>query len=403
METRIIEQFRNRISRNLNENIIPFWMTHAIDRQNGGFYGRITNDLRIEKNAPRGLILIGRILWTFSALYRYDKNESYLTVAQRAYQYLTDKFIDRKYGGAFWMITPQGEPTEDLKKIYGQAFAIYAFSEYYAATGEKAALEEALDIFHLIETYCHDSANLGYLEAANRDWSPTENLQLSAVDLNEKKSMNSHLHLLEALANLLRVSRDDLVRSRLREMIECHLDFIINPATNHLSLFFDEFWNRKSEVISFGHDIEASWLLCEAAEVLGEKATISKVQQTTLKMVAAVAAEGFTEKGALIMEKDAAGNLLRTGFDWWPQAEAVVGLLNAYEIGGNFDYIQRALRTWDFIEKYFVDNQYGEWFYEVSGEGVPNPNKYKVSEWKCPYHNVRTCLEVLRRTAKLII
>lgn len=402
METKIIEQFRNRISRNMYENIIPFWMTHTVDRQNGGFYGQITNDLRIEKNAPRGLILIGRILWTFSALYRYDKNEGYLTIAQRAYQYLSDKFIDRKYGGAFWKVSVQGQPVEDLKKIYGQAFAIYAFSEYYATTGEKAALEEALDIFNLIEKFCHDVINRGYLEAANRDWTATENMQLSEVDLNEKKSMNSHLHLLEALTNLLRVSHADLVRSRLREIIECHLDFIINPATNHLSLFFDEHWNRKSEVISFGHDIETSWLLYEAAEVLGDQALMNKVKPTVLKMIEAIVAEGFTEEGALIMEKDADGNLLHNRFDWWPQAEAVVGLLNAYELSGNYDYVRRALKTWDFIEKYFVDNQYGEWFYEVSGEGVPNPNKYKVSEWKCPYHNVRTCLEVLKRTAKLI-
>lgn len=323
-------------------------------------------------------------------------------MAQRAYHYLIDKFIDRKYGGVYWMVTPQGEPVEDLKKIYGQAFAIYALSEYYMDVGDKAALNEALKIFYLVEKYCHDHVNLGYFEAANRDWSPTENLQLSEVDMNEKKSMNSHLHLLEAFANLLKAYENDLVRRRLRELIGCHLDFIINPVTNHLSLFFDEFWNRKSEVISFGHDIETSWLLYEAAEILGDPEITTSVRQTILKMIAAIMTEGFNRQGALYMEKDATGNLLSTRFDWWPQAEAVVGLLNAYELGGDEKYFTQALRVWDYIEKYFVDRQYGEWYYEVSAEGVPNPNRYKVSEWKCPYHNVRTCLEVLKRTAKFI-
>jgi mannobiose 2-epimerase len=402
METGIIERFRNRVSRNLYENIIPFWTTHAVDRQYGGFYGRITNDLRIEKDAPRGLILIGRILWTFSALYRFEARKDYLAMAQRAYQYLIEKFIDRQYGGAFWMVSAQGEPTEYLKKIYGQAFTIYALSEYFAATNEKSALEEALNIFNLLERYCHDPIHNGYFEAANRNWSPTENMQLSAVDLNEKKSMNSHLHLTEAFTSLLRVCDDGLVRRRLEELIECHFNYIINPDTYHLELFFDECWNRKSDVISFGHDIEASWLLCEAADVLGNRMLIDRTRQTALKMVGAVVAEGFSALGGLNMEKDSAGNLLQTHFDWWPQAEAVVGLINAYELSGKAEYFEKALQVWNFIEKYFVDTQYGEWFYEISATGVPNPNRYKASEWKCPYHNTRTCLEVLKRTAGLL-
>ncbi|MFA7711523.1 MAG: AGE family epimerase/isomerase [Candidatus Neomarinimicrobiota bacterium] len=402
MKIETITRFRDRISRNLYENIIPFWMTHAVDHQNGGFYGRITNDLHIDANAPRGLILTGRILWTFSALYRFSPREEYLKMAQRAYHYLIDKFIDREYGGAYWMIDPQGKAVEDRKKIYGQAFVIYALSEYYTICSDKFVLEEAFNIFHLIEKFCHDSINIGYFEAANRDWSLSDNMQLSIVDMNEKKSMNSHLHLLEAFANLLRISNDGLVRNRLREIIKCHLEFIFNPAIDHLSLFFDEFWNRKSDVISFGHDVEASWLLCEAGEVIGEQEILLKVQQTALKLVAAVVAEGFTAQNALYTEKVETGQLHSASFDWWPQAEAVVGLLNAYEIGGDEKYFKKALGVWDFIEKYFVDYQYGEWFYEVSESGIPNPNRFKVSEWKCPYHNVRTCLEVLKRTEKII-
>ncbi|HPC36360.1 MAG TPA: AGE family epimerase/isomerase [Candidatus Marinimicrobia bacterium] len=402
MDIDAIEKWRKQVTRNLYENIIPFWMTYSIDRRNGGFYGRISNDLQVDQTAPRSVVLIARILWTFAALFRFDKDTRHLEIAHRAFNYLTRYFSDGKYGGVYWLVAPGGEVLEYKKKIYGQAFAIYGLSEYYAASGEKSALEMANQIFQLIEKYCHDAINGGYYEATNRDWSETQDLRLSAVDLNEKKSMNSHLHLLEALTNLQRVNSDSLVRARLQELVECHLKYILNPVSNHLYLFFDEKWNPRLDAISFGHDIEASWLISEAADVLGDDKIQSQVKSATNKMVAAVVAEGLNQYNALPVDKDLTDNLDSNRFEWWQQAEAVVGLINAYQISGDSSYLDRACRLWDFIDKYFVDWQYGEWYYEVSAEGIPNPDKPKVSEWKCCYHNTRACLEVLKRTAQLI-
>ena len=402
MKNDAIANWRQQVSRNLYENIIPFWMTYSIDRRNGGFYGRITNDLQVDKTAPLSVVLIARILWTFSALFRFDKDTRHLEMAHRAYNYLTKYFSDSKYGGVYWLVAPGGEVLEDKKKIYGQAFAIYGLSEYYASSGEKAALEMAHQIFQLIEKYCHDAINGGYYEATNRDWSETQDLRLSAVDLNEKKSMNSHLHLLEALTNLLRVSSDSLVRARLQELVECHLRYILNPVNNHLYLFFDEKWNPRLNGVSFGHDIEASWLITESAEVLGDDKIQARVKSAVHKIVAAVIAEGFNQHNALPVANDMAGSLSANNFEWWQQAEALVGLINAYQLYGDSSYLDRACRLWDFIDKYFVDWQRGEWYYEISAEGIPNPAKPKVSEWKCCYHNTRACLEVLKRTAQLI-
>ncbi|MCK9484267.1 MAG: AGE family epimerase/isomerase [Candidatus Marinimicrobia bacterium] len=398
MEIKSVGKFRIAVKQNLYENIIPFWLNYAIDQEQGGFHGRITNDLRPEPGAPRCVILITRILWAFSALYQFDPDERFINIARRVYNYLTAKFLDKKYGGVYWMISSKGEAIDVMKKVYGQAFAVYALSEYYAATGEDAALNSAIQIFRLIEKHNHDDIYQGYLEVCNRDWSPSDNMQLSAVDMNEKKSMNSHLHLLEAYTNLYRQTKDDEVGDRLRELIDCHLKHIIDPHTFHLRLFFDERWITKSEIVSFGHDIEASWLLLEAAEVLGDQQILMHVRAIAQKMVAAVSAEGFNERGVLYMERDERGDLLTDRFDWWPQAEAVVGFLNAYQLSGRDLYLDQALRGWNFIEKYFIDREYGEWFYEVSAEGIPNPNRYKASEWKCPYHNIRACLEIIKRT-----
>jgi len=399
MKINTVEKWRIQVKRNLYENIIPFWLDHAIDNEQGGFHGRITNDLKVEPGAPRCVILMTRILWAFSALYQFDPDKRFLNIASRAYDYLMARFLDKKYGGVYWMISAKGVAIDVMKKVYGQAFAIYALSEYYAATAEKAALNTALQIFRLIEKHNHDDVYLGYLEASNRDWSPSDNMQLSTVDMNEKKSMNSHLHLMEAYTNLYRQTKDNKVGNRLRELIDCHLKHIIDPRTFHLRLFFDERWVTKSEVVSFGHDIEASWLLAEAAEVFGDPQIISRIKKITSKMVTAVSIEGFDDRGVLYMERDSKGDLLTDRFDWWPQAEAVVGFLNAYQCTGKDSYLEQAWRGWNFIEKYFIDHEYGEWFYEISAQGIPNPSRYKASEWKCPYHNIRACLEIMKRTA----
>jgi len=401
MQIKSIEKFKTAVTQVLDENIIPFWLTYSRDAENGGFFGRISNDLKVDPTAPRGLILYTRILWAFSALYKFKPEVQYLELARRAYDYLANAFWDKKFGGFYWMVDYQGKVIDDLKKIYGQAFAIYALCEYYAAGGDRSALDLAINIFELIEKHNHDNQFGGYFESSYRDWKIADNVALSEVDLAEKKSMNTHLHLMEAYTSLAHEWRNEQVQNRLKELIDCHLNFILNPDSYHLQLFFDERWIPKSEVISFGHDIEASWLLTEAAEILGNSQLISKVANICLKMVNATLIEGISEQGGLFMEMDGEGKIIPRDFDWWPQVEAIIACLNVYQQLKKESYLNHALRFWNFLDEYFIDHQNSEWFYSVSADRVPNPQRLKVCEWKGPYHNIRGCIEILKRLATM--
>jgi mannobiose 2-epimerase len=401
MQIKSTQELKEVVTHTLNENIIPFWLTYSRDAENGGFFGRISNDLKVDPTAPRGLILYARILWAFSALYKFRPEAQYLELAQRAYNYLVSAFLDKEYGGFYWMVDYQGKVIDDLKKIYGQAFAIYALCEYYTASSDRSALKLAIDVFKLIEKHNHDNQFGGYFESSYRDWKIADNVALSEVDLAEKKSMNTHLHLMEAYTSLSREWRNEQVQNRLKELIECHLDHILNPTSYHLQLFFDERWTAKSAVISFGHDIEASWLLTEAAEMLDNSQLISKLANICLQMVNATLAAGISEQGGLFMEMDGDGKIIPRNIDWWPQVEAIIACLNFYQQLKNEFYLNHALRFWNFLDKYFIDHQNGEWFYSVSPEGVPDSQRLKVCEWKGPYHNIRGCIEILKRLEKI--
>jgi len=396
MESRDIKNFRERVRKELFGNIVPFWIIHTMDKEFGGFFGRISNDLKVEKEAQKSLILIARIVWTFSALFRFEQKPEYLRMAKHGYDFLIDKFLDNKYGGTYWLVDYEGSVLVALKKIYGQAFSIYAFVEYYSATREQDALDNAIQIYELIEKNNYDKENQGYMEAANRDWSTTEEMRLSEVDMNEVKSMNTHLHLMEAYTSLYRVWKDEGLKAKLEELINVFINHIIDPETLHLKLFFDEVWNVKSKSVSFGHDIEAGWLLCEAVDVLENSVLKEKVHSLILKMADVTLKEGFSEQTAIYTEMDGDGSLDKN-IQWWPQSEAVVGLLNAFDVSGHELYLFQAEKAWKFIESNFVDKKFGEWFYEVDNNNSPVKELNKVSEWKGPYHNSRACIEILKR------
>jgi cellobiose epimerase len=385
------------VRRELLENILPFWRRHAVDREQGGFVAELSNDLRPNPAAGKGLILNARLLWTFSAAFRYTHLDEDRTLARRAYEYLTTRFFDLKHGGYFWELDQEGNVRDDKKRIYGQAFCIYALAEYYRAFNDPAALRHTCELFEGIECRAHDNQYGGYFETLARDWLPCEDMRLSDKDMNEKKSMNNHLHVLEAYTNLHRVEPDGRVADRLRELIDLFRRRIINAEQTHFQHFFDDQWTPKSAGYTFGHDIEGTWLLCEAAEVLGDDILREKIKSLAIRIAQAVLDEGIDADGGLLYEAKN-GKIVNFDKEWWPQAEAVVGFYNAWQLSGDARFRQAAARCWEFIQHRIVDHQYGEWFWRVSREGLPDDSQPKVSIWKCPYHNARCCLEIINRT-----
>jgi len=386
--------------RELREGILPFWAERTVDREQGGFYGLITNDLKVDTEAPKGSVLNARILWAFSAAFRAWPDPLYREMADRAYAYLLEHFWDEEHSGLVWMVDHRGASLNDRKQTYGQAFGIYAFSEYFRASGEREALERAIRLFENVEEHAFEPAHGGYIEALARDWSPLEDMRLSEIDLNVPYSQNTHLHLLEAYATLLQVWPESAVRERLRVLWEILAHRIRDEKTNQLILFQDRNWQSLSDAVSYGHDIEASWLLCESAEVLGDEAVLERTKTIALAMADNVLAEGFDHvHGGVSDAIDHHSAVL--GKEWWPQAEAVVGFLNAFELSGRAEFLDAVLESWRFIEEFVIDHDYGEWYYRVSPEGKPELDLPKVSPWKCPYHNARAALEVIERTKRL--
>ncbi len=391
-----MQELRKKVETELLFNILPFWLKYSIDEEFGGFRGQISNDLTIDPHAGKGLILNARILWTFSKAFNVYRNPVYLTTARRAYEYLTGYFWDSEFGGVCWMLDYRGNPVDAKKRIYGQAFTVYALAEYFNASGDTESLAMALRLVEQIESASHDDKHGGYFEIYERDWTLAADQRLSEVDMDERKSMNTHLHLLEAYATLLRIHEDATVRLRLRELIEIFLGHIADSATHHFILFFDEQWHPRSGKTSFGHDIEGSWLLCEAAAILGDAEVLERVRDVAVKMAAAVLEQGIDADDGLLYEADRTG-VIDADKHWWPQAEAVVGFLNAYQLSGRQQFLNASERSWAFIEKHIVDHVHGEWFWLVSRAGVPGAEQDKVGPWKCPYHNSRACFEVMQR------
>ncbi len=378
----------------LENNILPYWQKKMIDEEHGGFYGQIDGNDNIVAKADKGVILNTRILWTFSSAYLNTKDPVYQQTADRAYEYLKTHFIDEENGGVYWMLNHEGNPKETKKQVYAQAFAIYALAEYYKITEDKDVLMLAIELYNLLEEYSLDKEFGGYLEAFDKDWNLLEDLRLSDKDQNEAKTMNTHLHVLEAYTNLFRVWQDEKFEASLASLIELFMEKFVRHD-GHFHLFFDEKWNLKSEDFSYGHDIEGGWLLHEATEVLGNETLRKRAEAFAINMTNA-ALEGLDSDGGLMNEGNAAGVHDRTKH-WWPQAEALVGLVNAYQITEDEKFLETARQVWNFIQVKIIDHVNGEWHWMVDADGVVSTDEDKAGPWKCPYHNGRAMMELMQR------
>ena len=394
-----IEKLVNEVGENLTNNILKYWSTKMIDSRNGGFYGRISGSEQLYADADKGAILNARILWTFSAAYRILGKEEYLTIATRAKQYIIDKFYDKEFGGVYWSLNYLGKPLDTKKQIYAIGFAIYGLSEYARATGDREALDYAIKLFDSIEEHSFDKERNGYFEAMTRQWGEIADMRLSEKDANERKTMNTHLHILEPYANLYRVWKDSRLEQQLRNLIDVFITRILDKETYHLNLFFDDNWNSKYHIISYGHDIEASWLIHEAALVLDDKDLLKKVEPVIVK-IAEAAAEGFTPENGMIYESNLDKHHVDRDRHWWVQAETVVGYMNIYQHFGDHKSLERALSCWNYIKNNLIDHEQGEWFWSIKANGEINRDDDKAGFWKCPYHNGRMCMEIIERFGK---
>ena len=380
----------------LTDHILPYWANRAVDAEHGGFVGRIDGHDRLVRGAPKGSVLNARILWTFASACRVLGTDRWCNEADRAYEALRGSFRDPVHGGVFWSVAPDGTPVDPKKQVYAQAFTIYALAEHVRQRGGDAeeALAWAQGLYGVIEEHAVDPVHGGYIEAFARAWTPLADVRLSEKDADAPKSMNTHLHVLEAYTTLYRVWPDAGLAARLRALIELFLDRVIDAETGHLGCFFGMDWAPASAVVSYGHDIEASWLLDEAAAVLGDSSLTDRVREASLR-IARLTLDALDADGGVFNERD--GDHLDTDKHWWPQAEAVVGFLNAFERSGDAAFAEAATQTWRFIQSTVVDREGGEWFFRVARDGTPYREEDKVGPWKCPYHNARACLEILER------
>ncbi|MEO5814518.1 MAG: AGE family epimerase/isomerase [Gemmatimonadaceae bacterium] len=395
--TSMLTSLRTELKDELVERILPFWMERAVDQKNGGFVGLIYEDGTVLDDAPKGSILNARILWTFSASYAALGGDALLATATRAADYFTTHFIDAEHGGVYWTVDASGVPDDERKHVYAQAFAMYALAEHHRATGEDASLHAAIDIFELVEENAYDHVFGGYDEAFNREWFVLDDSRLGADDVDAPKSMNTHLHLLEAYATLFRVWPNPLLKQRLAELVDIFTNIIAGGDASQVQQFFESDWTPVERIVSYGHDIETSWLVLDAADALGDPAISQRATEMSLRLAAAVLDDGFdVEHGGLFSGTDARG-VLDTDKEWWPQAEAIVGFVNAFAESGDEEYLDAAHATWLFVRRYFRDLEGGEWHRRVSQSGDVRLGHEKVGPWKGPYHNARACLEIMAR------
>lgn len=383
---------KEEVREHLEQKLIPFWKALKDDRF-GGYFGYVGYDLEVEREAVKGCILMSRITWFFSQAAVMLKDPELVEYADWGYRFLTEHCMDREEGGVYWSVTFDGKPLDTTKHTYNQAFAIYALSAYYEASGDGQALKEAEALYHLIETKMRDEG--GYLEAFDRSFRPVSNEKLSENGVSAARTMNTLLHVMEAYTELYRVTGHREVRKSIISILESLESKVWNPVKRRQEVFFDADWNSLIDLYSYGHDIETAWLTDRTLEILGDEELTERIGSITEAMTDQVYREAFDGRS---LPAEAENGTVKEDRIWWVQAETVTGFLNGWQKRPDRkEYLEAARSAWDFIRAYVADKREGsEWFWYVTKEGVPAEEPI-VEPWKCPYHNGRMCMEVIRR------
>lgn len=392
-------QMYNEIEENLYHSILPFWEKHTVD-PSGGFYGMVGRDGRQVNGASKGGVLNARILWTFSKAFEMKGDSLYLSLANRAQSYFLEYFIDKQYGGVYWEIKADGSPLNTDKQSYACAYGIYGLAEHFRATGNLKSLNMAILLYNTLEEKSRDRIKEGYIESFTRDWKKPAKYGYDGKGI-ASKTMNTHIHVLEAYMNLYSVWHDRKLKQDLIKLIQIFTDKLYRKNDGHLTLYCDDDWNSLEDIDSYGHDIETAWLLTEAADLIDDDLITKRCHEVTLGLTDAALAEGLTPASAMNYERN--GTEYSRNLSWWCQAETIIGCVNAWQITGNKKYLQTGKKVWEYVREHFVDKTYGEWYRSLSESGVPVYKEPKVSLWNCPYHNSRVGYELERRNfVKLI-
>lgn len=384
---------KEEIKSHLTTCIIPFWK-NLRDNEHGGFYGYMDYDLNLDKKAVKGCILNSRITWFFANAYMLLKEKSLLEYAEHGYEFMQKYCIDKEKGGIYWSVQYDGTPEDTTKHTYNQAFAIYALSSYYEASGNIEAYESAMALFQLIENRCKDE--IGYMEAFDRNFVEIENDKLSENGVLAEKTMNTLLHVFEAYTQLYRVGHDKQVKIRLERALDAIVEKLYNPKLHRLEVFFDKKMNSILDIYSYGHDIEAAWLISRGLDVLDDNKRREKMRSIILELTNQVNKMAFDGHS---LASECVNGIVDETRTWWMQAEALVGFLNGYELAPERkEYLDAAQAEWDFIKNHVIDKRPGsEWFRDLTKDGEPIYGRPIVEPWKCPYHNGRMCMEAIKR------
>lgn len=403
MSTRnLIQNLRQEMLVELTSSLLPYWMKRTADADRGGYHGRIDGNNVLDPDGPRSAILNTRILWTFASSFRVLQNPEYRTHMLRAFNYIEKHFIDHINGGLYWSVDADGNSLDTRKHTYAQSFAIYAYAEMFRATGDVKARDRAIGLFDLLERHAYLSKEQAYYEAFDMEWNKLADVRLSSQDIDTQRSTNTHLHLIEAFTNLYKIWPNEVLKTRILELLTQFQGPVFNPANKHFYAFFDVGWNPVTDVYSFGHDIETVWLMLDAAKAVGDENVITSVKEQLLNVAEVILNEGIDTTFGGLYNTGSDGVIIDSDKHWWPQAEAIVGFFYAYELGGDERFLNTASGLWEYINTHIIDHTNGEWFFRLNREGKPSRDEDKVGFWKCPYHSARACLEIYELTRDLI-
>ncbi len=386
-ETTRIQELARRMARQLHGNILPFWL-RLEDRAHGGHYGLMDAAGRLDRAAPKAAVFVSRLLWTLATAGAATGDERCLAQAGRTKAFLLRHLVDPAQGGVFWSVTHDGQPLETDKHAYAQAFAIYGLSAYAAATGDAAALAAAQAVFADVERHARQPGG-EYREAFDADWRPVPNRRLAPQGDIDTLTANTHLHLIEAYTGLARAWPAPAPRAALRGLVEFFVARFLADDGSHSHPLLDGDLRPLAKRISYSHDIELSWLIEAAGDVLGDGSLARRLRAASARLAAFAAAHGQDADGGWSTDSALRGRGTR---HWWVQAEAMLGMLNAVRRGGPAQMLDRAEATWAFVERVVVDQVGGDWFGGVDRMGQPDPTLVKVGPWKDCYHQARACL-----------